>query len=528
MTKILVVDDVSSNITVLTWMLMHQGYTVSSAQSGRQALELVSADRPDVILLDVSMPEMSGIEVCRRLKADPQWRLIPVILVTARTRDEDIVEGLNAGADDYISKPVTREVLSARLQSALRIKSIYDELAASNEQLRQEMAERARAEEELRHAQKLEVVGQLAGGIAHEFNNLIQAIEGYTAYAMEGLSPEESRYQDLAQVLSASSRATSLTRQLLGFSRRRVMEKKHIDPNRVVTDLAKMIRPLIGAHIQLELLLEPEAGVVRGDPGELQQALLNLCLNSRDAMPSGGRLTLKTERGDCSREGCQSRQPGVLIHVIDTGCGMSAETRKRIFEPFYTTKEVGKGTGLGLANVYGVVRQHGGSAQVESEPGKGTRFTICLPVVDRDQDEDAPAAALAVSGGVETILLAEDEEPVRSLARRILEQAGYTVLAAADGAEALALFRRHRAAIGLVLLDAVMPVVNGCEVYARIRAESPETKIVFASGYAPETALAGIEIGSEVRLIAKPFDASTLLQTIREILEEEKCCPAMT
>ncbi len=208
---------------------------------------------------------------------------------------------------------------------------------------------------------------------------------------MQGLSPQEARHQDLQQVLNASIRASTLTRQLLGFSRRSVLEKKHVDPNRVVADLATMIRPLIGSPIRLETFLEPEIGTVCADPGELQQALLNLCLNARDAMPSGGQLTLKTERGPCGREGCgrAGPRPCAMIHVIDTGCGMSAETRRRIFEPFYTTKEIGKGTGLGLANVYGVVHQHGGSAHVESELGKGTKFTVCLPTVDGPQAGEA-------------------------------------------------------------------------------------------------------------------------------------------
>jgi signal transduction histidine kinase len=389
MTRILVVDDVPTNVTMLSWMLAHQGYTVTSAVSGQQALDIVAVERPDVILLDVSMPEMSGIEVCRRLKSDAETRLIPIILVTAHTSTEDIVEGLNAGADDYITKPVTPAVLSARLRSALRIKGIYDELATANTQLRREMAERAKAEEELRHAQKLELVGQLAGGIAHEFNNLLQTIEGYTAFAIERLSCDDSCRQDLQQVLNASSRATELTRQLLGFSRRRALEKRHVDPNRVVADLAKMIRPLVGKSIQLEIVLDREIGTVFADPGELQQALLNLCLNARDAMPSGGKLSLKTERELVACEEEQGRlQEHAVMHVIDTGCGMSDETRRRLFEPFYTTKEVGKGTGLGLANVYGVVRQHGGSAQVDSAPGKGTKFTIYLPVVRETRDAD--------------------------------------------------------------------------------------------------------------------------------------------
>jgi signal transduction histidine kinase len=407
MTKILVVDDVESNVTVLTCMLMHQGFTVRAALSGQEALDIISVERPDVILLDVSMPNMSGIDVCRKLKADVELRLIPVILVTARSREEEIVEGLNAGADDYIPKPVTQEILTARLRSALRVKSIYDELAASNERLSREISERAKAEEELRHAQKLELVGQLAGGIAHEFNNLLQAIEGYTAYAMEGLSPRDVRRQDLQEVLNASARASSLTRQLLGFSRRRVLEKKCLSPNRVVEDLAKMIASLVGGQIRLELDLEPDVALVYADPGELQQALLNLCLNARDAMPLGGTLTLKTEGGPCRAGECGKSpwQPRVFMHVVDTGCGMSEESLQRIFEPFYTTKEVGKGTGLGLANVYGVVRQHGGSAHVESVVGKGTRFTICLPVCDPSHAAYDGAAAHEVRDAAETVPL---------------------------------------------------------------------------------------------------------------------------
>jgi signal transduction histidine kinase len=410
MTKILVVDDVASNVTMLTWMLMHQGYIVSAALSGEEALDKVVTERPDVILLDVSMPEISGIEVCRRLKADSELRLIPIILVTALSRDEDIVDGLNAGADDYIVKPVTREILSARLRSALRIKNIYDELAARSEQLRREMAARAKVEDDLRHSQKMELVGQLAGGIAHEFNNLLQAIEGYTAYAMEGLAPQEERYQDLQQVLNASDRASALTRQLLGFSRRSILEKRHVDPNRVVKDLARMIRPLMGARIQLALDLASEIGVIDADPGELQQALLNLCLNARDAMPCGGTMTLKTEYGPCRADDCgkNPQTPHSIIHVIDTGCGMSPESLQRVFEPFYTTKDVGKGTGLGLANVYGIVHQHGGTAHVESEVGKGTKFTICLPAIGAAETVEEPQEASA--DGEEALLLTEEGE----------------------------------------------------------------------------------------------------------------------
>ncbi len=381
--------------------------------------------------------------------------------------------------------------------------------------------------EELRQAHKMEAVGQLAGGIAHEFNNLLQAIGGYANCAMEGLSPQEQRYQDLREILKAADRAAALTRQLLGFSRRHVLRPADLDPNQVVADLAKMLRPIIGEHISLEMALAGDAGTVHADPGELQQALLNLCLNARDAMPNGGALQLKTRIVTLSEPSWDPRfqiEPGryVVFTITDTGCGMSAEVQRHLFEPFFTTKEVGKGTGLGLPMVYGVVQQHKGAIHVYSEPGRGTTFKVYLPVGGQESEDDLPEAPAAAPGGRETILVAEDEAIVRDIVVRILESSGYQVLTARNGEEALRVFEKHHAAISLVLLDVIMPKLTGYEVYRRIASEHPGAKVIFVSGYDPGTNQSKFILQEDLRLIEKPFDPGTLLCAVREALDEEQ------
>ncbi|MHC4401137.1 MAG: PAS domain S-box protein [Planctomycetota bacterium] len=384
-------------------------------------------------------------------------------------------------------------------------------------------------DEELRQSQKLEAIGGLAGGIAHEFNNLLQAIGGYTKYAMEGLSPEEQRHQDLEQVLKAADRATTLTRQLLGFSRRQVLRRKNIQPNEVVADLTKMVRPVIGEHIQLDLSLGEDVGTVYADLGELQQVLLNLCLNARDAMPSGGELLLKTENTVLSEAFCEAypdTHPGrhVTLSVSDTGCGMSPEVRQHIFEPFFTTKKVGQGSGLGLATVYGVVQQHGGAIHAYSEVGKGSTFKIFLPAVDAAPDRDEAERALPPPGGTETILLAEDEPMVRNLGVRVLESAGYKVMVASDGQEALDVYEQNEDVISLLLLDTVMPKLDGHEVYRRAKERNPTIRVVFCTGYDPETSRFDRIKDNNLNLVEKPFDPDALLRTVREVLDAEEPC----
>ena len=384
-------------------------------------------------------------------------------------------------------------------------------------------------EEELRQSQKLEAVGQLAGGVAHEFNNLLQAIGGYTKYAMEGLPPEGQPYRDLQQVEKAAGRAATLTRQLLGFGRRETLEPRDLRLNEVVTDVLKMLRPLIGEQIEVKTVLDGKVGTVHADPTLIEQILLNLCINARDAMPSGGALTIETRDLLLSDAYCKTHvdiKPGrhVQITVSDTGCGMAPEVVEHIFDPFYTTKEVGKGTGLGLAMVYGVVKQHGGDIHVYSEPGLGTNFKVFLPTVQKAVCSDDGEGSETVPGGTETILVAEDEPLVRDLAVRILTDAGYSVLPASDGEEALYVFQTNANTISLALLDLVMPKMNGRMVYQGIQTLNPETKVLFCSGYDADANCGGFVAREGLQCVKKPFDSNELLRSVRETLDAEPAC----
>jgi signal transduction histidine kinase len=394
----------------------------------------------------------------------------------------------------------------------------------------QRTAELRKKDEQLQQSQKLEAVGALAGGIAHEFNNLLQAISGFTRYAMEALKPEDQPYQDLQNVLQAADRAATLTRQLLSFSRRQAVERTRLDTNQTIGSLMKMLRPLLGEQIQLKVILGTDIEPIFADAGSLQQVLLNLCLNARDAMPSGGEIVVKTENMSVSQEFAElyaDMKSGryVEVSVTDTGSGMSAELRARIFEPFFTTKPVGKGTGLGLSMVYGIVQQHEGTIHVYSEEGRGTTFRVLLPVFQSEEIAVKDKQSAPAIGGTETILMAEDDPMVRDIGRRVLEKGGYTVLAASDGEEALSLFRARHADIALVLLDAVMPRLGGQDVYRRIKDEYPGTKVVFCSGYDPDTAHSNFIVNEHLRLVEKPYDPLTLLRTVREVLDAEVLCP---
>jgi signal transduction histidine kinase len=384
-------------------------------------------------------------------------------------------------------------------------------------------------DEEVRRAQKMETIGRLAGGVAHEFNNLLQVIDGYTASAMGELSRPAQAHEDLAQVRKAVGRAATLSRQLLSFSRRQALQRTTVEFNAVVGDLVAMVRPLITERVSLEVHCDPSAGAVDADRGQLEQAFLNLCLNARDAMPYGGRLLLTTRSVTLSEpcwDAAYPFRPGryVIFAAADTGVGMSAEVQSRIFEPFFTTKDVGKGTGLGLAMVFGIVQQHQGAICVQSQPGQGTTFQIYLPA-----GEEAPGPGISeerqpLERGRETILVAEDEPVVRLLLARILQEAGYTVMEASDGEEALQVLENRGSEISLAILDAIMPKLTGHEVYRRIQARSLPTRIMFCSGYDPETLQSDFTVDRHLRVIGKPFDSHVLLRTVREVLDETIAC----
>ncbi|MBI1945256.1 MAG: PAS domain S-box protein [Deltaproteobacteria bacterium] len=375
-------------------------------------------------------------------------------------------------------------------------------------------------EEQLRVAQKMDAIGKLAGGVAHDFNNLLSVMLGYTTFAVDALREGDPLRSDLKEVLDAGNRAAALTRQLLAFSRRQVLELEVLDVNAVAVEMEKMLSRLIGEHVRLELALDPALGTVKADKGQLEQVLMNLVVNARDAMLTGGTVTVRT--ASAAADQCPSGLgPCVVLTVSDTGSGMDAATRARLFEPFFTTKERGKGTGLGLSTVYGIVKQSGGDVTVESEPGHGSTFRVFLPRADRPLSMPRTMTPTPrPTTGTETVLLVEDEEAVRRLTTRLLLRAGFNVLTAQHGGEALLLCERHVGDIHLVLTDVVMPQMSGPELAARLHALRPGLKVLYMSGYTDqEVGRHGLlEAGS--RLIAKPFTAEILLRRLRDVLDE--------
>jgi PAS domain S-box-containing protein len=379
-------------------------------------------------------------------------------------------------------------------------------------------------EVQYRQAQKMDAVGRLAGGIAHDFNNLLTAILGTTGLLLEDLGPESRARLDLQEIEKAAKRAAGLTRQLLVFSRQQVLEPRVVDLNALVGNLQRMLDRLIGEDIQLRTALTVDLWPVRADPGQLEQAIVNLVVNARDAMPHGGRLTIETANIELDGSYAESHvpvQPGsyVLLAVSDTGVGMDSATKARIFEPFFTTKEPGRGTGLGLATVYGIVKQSGGYIWVYSEPGHGTTFKVYLPRVAGVAEiaEPAPSAAIHARGS-ETVLLVEDQEDVRRLARRVLEGRGYTVLPASNGDEALDVVAQYPHRIHVLVTDVVMPGINGRELARRVTASRPDVKVLFVSGYTGEAVHQRGLLEPGVAFLQKPFTAEVLARKVREVL----------
>ncbi len=376
---------------------------------------------------------------------------------------------------------------------------------------------------QLRQSQKMEAIGQLAGGVAHDFNNLLVGIQGHVAFALESCRADAASHQDLLEVQRVAERAAALTGQLLAFSRRQVLQPTDLDLNEVIGDLMTMLQRLISEDLDLVLIPGAELGNVRADRGQIEQILMNLCVNARDAMAECGSIILKTGNVDldaafCARHPWAREGRFVLLSVTDTGEGMSEETLAHVFEPFFTTKGVGEGTGLGLATVHGIVEQHQGLIHVESRPGAGTTFEIHLPLVGRRDVAVEAGFAGAVRGGDETILVAEDDEVVRLVCVRALERAGYTVLIAENGRDAVRLFEQHAERIDLVLLDMIMPVMGGIEAHERILDFQPAARVLFTSGYSVDPD--ELQSGPGIPLIAKPYSPNELLARVREALDE--------
>jgi two-component system, cell cycle sensor histidine kinase and response regulator CckA len=392
-----------------------------------------------------------------------------------------------------------------------------------------DITDRRQLEEQLRQAQKMEAVGRLAGGIAHDFNNLLMVIQGYADLMTERLAEGDPLRRNAEQIQTASQRATSLTRQLLAFSRKQMLAPKVMSIQSVVGDMEKILRRLIGEDVQLETSSVPDLGLVKADRSQIEQVILNLAVNARDAMPEGGRLTIETANVDLDESFSHSSvmlSPGpyVMLAVTDNGCGMDVETQAHIFEPFFTTKEKGKGTGLGLATVYGIVKQSGGYVWVYSEPGRGTSFKVYLPRVWDEQStpgRDRRIDGHALPQGTETVLLVEDEKGVRELAREYLEMTGYTVIEAENGHTALELAGLHSGPIHLLMTDVVMPGISGRELSERVKSIRPGIRVLFMSGYTDQAVVHHGILETDAVLLQKPFTVAALAAKLRDILNVE-------
>jgi signal transduction histidine kinase/CheY-like chemotaxis protein len=401
----------------------------------------------------------------------------------------------------------------------------------SFEMIAEDITERRQLEDQLRHSQKMEAVGRLAGGIAHDFNNLLTVIKGYSDLMLSEVRQGDPMRNEVEEIRKAADRAAALTRQLLAFSRRQVLEPRVLDLNSVVNNMDRLVRRLIGDDVEFHSSLDSELRTVKADPGQIEQVIMNLAVNARDAMPTGGRLTVETAMveldEDYTREnGLAHAGAFVMLAVTDNGIGMSAETRSQIFEPFFTTKELGKGTGLGLSTVYGIVKQSGGHISCYSELGKGTTFKVYLPIVGAAKVKSPEIAqqsktVVAPKLATETVLLVEDEDGVRALVRQVLERDGYRVLEARTGAEALLSADQFAEKIHLLLTDVVLAQMSGREIAKVVMEKRKDAKVLFISGYTEEAIVRHgvLELGTA--FLQKPFTPAALSRKVREILDSD-------
>ncbi|HEY2953955.1 MAG TPA: response regulator [Candidatus Eisenbacteria bacterium] len=468
----------------------------------------------DLILSDYSLPGFDGVAALHL--AREKMPDVPFIIVSGQLGEEAAVESVRGGATDYVLK-----------QRLSRLgPSVRRALSEADERRKRREAEDAlrRSEAQLRHAQKMEAVGRLAAGVAHDFNNLLTVIIGYSQLQQRRFAPEDPAAQDAEEVLGAAERAASLTRQLLIFSRQQVPQPRVLDLNGIVSDMHRMLHRLIGEDIELLAVLAPDLGRVHADAGEIEQVLMNLVVNAKDAMPAGGKLKIETcnaELDDNYLRDHPLTRPGryVVLAVSDSGCGMGAETQASMFEPFFTTKEMGKGTGLGLSTVHGIVQQSGGHVDVHSEVGVGSVFKIYLPRVDADVDKAVVRDSKRPAPGIETLLLVEDEAQVRRVVSEMLRLNGYTVLEASGPDEGLSRARDHTARLDLIVSDVVMPGMNGRELASKVARLHPEAKILFISGYSDNAIVQRGVLGVGAAFLQKPFTVEVLLRKIRELLD---------
>jgi PAS domain S-box-containing protein len=481
----------------------HQGRTLYVNPAGRKMMGF----GPDEDLSNIKIPDYH-----------PRWA---ADLIMTQGIPATLREGAWTAETAFLSRDgleiPTLQVLLAHKSSDGAVE-VFSTIA-------RDITERKHLEAQLRQSQKIEAVGRLAGGIAHDFNNLLTVINGYSDLLLGTEQLQDSLHDGLQQIRQAGQRASLLTSQLLAFSRRQVLQPQVLNLNAAVTNIAPMLRRLLGEHIELVTALAPGLGRVEVDPGQMDQVIMNLAINARDAMPEGGRLTVETanvgfDETDARKHAFIQPGPYVTLSVTDTGCGMDAGTRQRIFEPFFTTKPTGQGTGLGLSTVFGIVKQSGGSILVDSEPGRGARFTIYLPRVEEAVTEaQASPASASPPPGSETILLVEDEAMVRRLAQQVLLDRGYRVLVARDCREALVCSEEHNGLIDLLVTDAVMPEGSGTKVAERLALSRPGMKVLLMSGYTDDDMVRSGISEKGIPFLHKPFTPNELARKVREVLD---------
>jgi two-component system, cell cycle sensor histidine kinase and response regulator CckA len=624
--RVLVVDDDAQMLRTITDILKLNGYTTSGAPTGLSALDLASNfETPAAVaLVDLSLPDIDGIELVSRLRQISD--LTEVVILTGNASVDSAVRAMREKSYDYLIKPVEPDHLLATLgragerserrraeagrhESEERLRQIFEHVSdalfiaddagnihdanpaacaltgMSVEALRdvklehvlpeiaqleitegharqlpaaptetppsaqrsrvldieaaafaagvlvytvRDLTNQARLEEQLAQSQKMDAIGQLAGGIAHDFNNLLTVIMSYGSLLLNDLDEGDPRRDDAQEIANAAARASGLTHQLLAFSRKQILEPRLMSVNDVVNGVEKLLRRLIGEDIELATTLEPDLYSINADPGQLEQVLINLAVNSRDAMPEGGRLHISTANTFLSAEhgGRQlSASPGqyIMLAVSDTGVGMSREIQRRMFEPFFTTKGQGKGTGLGLATVYGIIKQSGGDVWIYSEPGKGTTFKVYFP-----RAGEGPALHLVAENtqmsprGTETILVVEDDPALRALSARVLEANGYTVLLARNGIEALAIASGYAGHIDMVATDVVMPKMNGRPLVEKLTETRQGMRVLFMSGYTDDEVMRRGVIDGHAAFLQKPFTPPQFARKVREVLDQGK------
>lgn len=508
---VLAADDDYSTRLLIRASLEEAGFAVEEAEDGRSALAAFSRCRPDIVLLDVLMPGMDGFAVCEAIRREPGAQDLPIVMVTGLDDTDSITRAYDMGATDFITKPINWTILGYRVRYVLRAQ--------------QAILQRHKLEELLFQSQKMEAIGRLAGGVAHDFNNILMAIIGCSDLLLNQMDMQESGHHLVTEIRDAAEQAASLTNQLLAFSSKQVLQPQTFDLRLELAEMEKMLRRMIGEDIQLITTPGSEPALIEADPGQIKQVVMNLVINARDAMPRGGRITMTISNvhlEEAHDHRHLEREPGpyVVLAISDTGEGMDPVTQARIFEPFFTTRKRHKGTGLGLSSVHGIVKQSGGFICVSSEPGLGSTFKIFLPKVEQPENEMVLKGQSAKSPqGSETILIVEDNAVVRRVVKKILINLGYQVLEAADSDEALGICAEYSGPIHLLFTDVIMPGMNGRDLAERWVARRPNTKIIFTSGYTEDTIAHQGALEEGIHFMQKPYRPDLLARKIREVLD---------